>query len=429
MLIANSIRNGSIKSAIDYFFKDTNHKGEKRPYQPELLKGYVSLCMSAGRLTEKFSCQTVSGVISFKEGENLSKDEMLKVIGRFEDTFFGNMKDRVTAIYVLHKEKDSFHIHYAIPRIDLISGKYWNPFPPGQMTNDLMKSFSALENDRYGFEQVKENPLKKSSKRELLARELVERGTSKFLTKEDLSTKDSFDKACRKLVKDGVVKNRDELISFIKDSGLKLSRIGDDYISIERDGKNIRLRGGIYSSSTKDYIEIKQEYKEKVSSFDSIKTEQQLKRIVELRDTFNSKRYGAEVAEIAKTAQNSPQAKKLNSSSSTPPPSSKIAPRASIQEVISDTSEKTSSKAPISTPGTDGQPSESPTSGGSGSSGGGGAVVAVEVAKAKMANAKTAKERIQAEYELAIAMAQLEGENRDKLEQMKNKNRNGGFKL
>lgn len=428
MLVANSIRNGSIKSAINYFLSDKNHKKEVRPFKPEILKGDVDLSVSIGKLTEKFSCQTVSGVISFKKGENLSKDEMLIVIERFEDTFFGNMKDRVNAIYVLHREKDSFHIHYAIPRIDLITGKSWNPFPPGQMTNDLMKSFSALENHRYGFEQVKENSLKKSSKRESLARELVERGTSKFLTKEDLLSKDSFDKACRKLVKDGVVKNRDELISFIKDSGLKLSRIGDDYISIERDGKNIRLKGGIYSSSTKDYIEIKQEYKEKVSSFDSIKTKQQLERIIQKRDNFNSERYGAEVAEIAKTAQNSPQTKKLDSSSSTPPPSSKVAPRASNQEVISDTLKNTSSTAPISTPGTSSNQSETPVNGGSSSSsGGGGAVIAVETAKAKMANAKTAKERIQAEFELAVALAQLEGENRNKLEQMKNKN--GGFKL
>lgn len=426
MLVANSIRNGSIKSAINYFLSDKNHKKEVRPFKPEILKGDVDLSVSIGKLTEKFSCQTVSGVISFKKGENLSKDEMLKVIERFEDTFFGNMKDRVTSIYVLHREKDSFHIHYAILRIDLITGKSWNPFPPGAMTNDLMKSFSALENNRYGFEQVKENPLKKSSKRERLARELVERDTSKFLTKEDLSTKDSFDKACRKLVKDGVVKNRDELISFIKDSGLKLSRIGDDYISIERDGKNIRLRGGIYSKYSKDYIGIKQESKEKI--FDLEETKQQLERIIQKRDNFNSERYGAEVAEIAKTAQNSPQTKKLDSSSSTPPPSSKVAPRASNQEVISDTLKNTSSTAPISTPGTSSNQSETPVNGGSSSSsGGGGAVIAVETAKAKMANAKTAKERIQAEFELAVALAQLEGENRNKLEQMKNKN--GGFKL
>lgn len=198
MIVSNSNRSGSIKSAINYFFSETDSKKEKRPYPPQLLKGDRDTSIEIGKLTEKFSHQTVSGVIAFAKDEKLTRQQMLELIERFEDTFFGNMKDRVNAIYVLHQEHDSFHIHYAIPRIDLKTGNHWNPFPPGAMTKDLMKSFSEVENHRHGFKQVEEKftPIKLSETERKIARGLAKESFSKL----NLSDKKRITKLCMDLV-------------------------------------------------------------------------------------------------------------------------------------------------------------------------------------------------------------------------------------
>lgn len=55
MIVSNSNRSGSIRSAINYFFSDTDSKKEQRPFKPELLKGDRDTSIEIGKLTEVFS--------------------------------------------------------------------------------------------------------------------------------------------------------------------------------------------------------------------------------------------------------------------------------------------------------------------------------------------------------------------------------------
>ncbi|MFQ1064315.1 relaxase/mobilization nuclease domain-containing protein [Bordetella trematum] len=422
MIISNSNRSGSIKSAINYFFSDTDSKKEQRPFKPELLKGDRQTSIEIGKLTEKFSHQTVSGVIAFAKDEKLTRQQMLDLIDRFEETFFGNMKDRVNAIYVLHQEKDSFHIHYAIPRIDLKTGKHWNPFPPGAMTKDLMKSFSEVENHRHGFNQVEEKftPLKLSETDRKIARGLAKDSFSKL----NLSDKKRITKLCIDLVKDGTVANRKELIDFLQDSGIKLSRIGENYISIERDGKNIRLKGDLFSHNNgKNYSELKLELKEKSESFNVEKSKKTVERIVALRNDYNDKKY---IKSNTTTADK--PAQKPVSQGSRPSTAPKTADQAQHQAQTGQptaTSPKSSDSSSSSTTDTTSNSNSNPSTG-SGSMGGiGGAEATVARLTARLANAKTYKERIEIEFQLATAMAQLEAEKARWLEEQRNQANKG----
>ncbi|MFY3306313.1 relaxase/mobilization nuclease domain-containing protein [Achromobacter ruhlandii] len=424
MIVSNSNRSGSIKSAINYFFSDTDSKKEQRPFKPELLKGDRQTSIEIGKLTEKFSHQTVSGVIAFAKDEKLTRQQMLDLIDRFEDTFFGNMKYRVNAIYVLHQEKDSFHIHYAIPRIDLKTGKHWNPFPPGAMTKDLMKSFSEVENHNFGFKQVEEKftPLKLSETERKIARGLAKHGFSKL----NLSDKKRITKLCIDLVKDGTVANRQELIDFLKDSGIKLSRVGENYISIERDGKNIRLKGDLFSHNNgKNYSELKLELKEKSESFNVEKSKKTVERIVALRNDYNDKKYIK-----SNTPQTDKPAQKPVSHGSRPSTAPKTTTSTTDQaqhqvatgqptDITPKSSTSSSSSTSTTTDNTNSNPST-----GSGSMGGiGGAEATVARLTARLANAKSYRERIEIEFQLATALAQLEAEKARWLEEQKNQNK------
>ncbi|WP_427939554.1 relaxase/mobilization nuclease domain-containing protein [Achromobacter marplatensis] len=424
MIISNSNRSGSIRSAINYFFSDTDSKKEQRPFKPELLKGDKQTSIEIGKLTEKFSHQTVSGVIAFAKDEKLTRQQMLDLIDRFEETFFGNMKDRVNAIYVLHQEKDSFHIHYAIPRIDLKTGKHWNPFPPGAMTKDLMKAFSEVENHRFGFKQVEEKftPLKLSETERKIARGLAKHGFSNI----NLLDKNKFTKLCIELVKDGTVANRQELIEFLKESGVKFSRISESYFSIERDGKNIRLKGDLFSHNNgKNYSELKLELKEKSQSFNVERSQKTLERIVALRNDYNDKRY---IKSNTPTADKQAQKPVSNGSRPSTAPKSTSSTTDQAQHQVTtgqptDTSPKSSTSSGSSTSTTTDSTNSNPSTGSGSMAGIGGAEATVARLSARLANAKTYRERIEIEFQLATAMAQLEAEKTKWLEEQRNQNK------
>ncbi|MCW3583696.1 relaxase/mobilization nuclease domain-containing protein [Burkholderia cenocepacia] len=340
MLVSNfdSKQHPTVKGAVDYVLSGKNHKGDDRPNKPEVLKGDEFLTRHAGELSTKFTNQRTSGVIAFAKGEKPTREEMLKIIDRYEQTFLGNMRDRVAPLYVLHEEKDGKHIHVIIPNIDLQTGKAYNPFQPGDTTKDLIKAFSSLENFNHNWKQIKEDPLKPShTKTEHKAS--AHKNDSEFFRNLFNNAKDkrTFEKACLDLVKSGEVKNRDELISFLKDNGYTFSRIGKDYLSIENsNGKNFRLKDGIFSSGA-DYKEQVKEATEKVKTFDPYKTAEQINRLVAYRNAYNEKRYQASEPKAqaytakplaTKTAQNAPQAPRASGSTLPPTSSTTNAPGA-----------------------------------------------------------------------------------------------------
>ncbi|MGU2444650.1 relaxase/mobilization nuclease domain-containing protein [Burkholderia cenocepacia] len=415
MLVSN-FKAGSTSSAVDYVLSNRNHKGEQRPNKPIVLKGDEFLTRQAGEFSSKFSNETTSGVIAFAKGENPTHEEMLKIIDRYEKTFLGNMKDRVAPLYVLHEEKDAKHIHVIIPNIDLKTGKAYNPFPPGQLTKDLMKSFSSLENHRHGYEQVKENTLKPAQTK-TTHKAIAHKNDSEFFKSifKNSTDKRTFEKSCIELVKSNEVKNRDELISFLKENGYTFSRIGKDYLSIENSsGKNFRLKDGIFSSGA-DYKEQVKQAIEQVKTFDPQKVADQINRIVSLRNAYNEKRFDTKTEQVGYRAKptadkptasqarsNSPQAQAV-ASSSLPPTRPKDTPGATSPAVIS---------APQA------HPKEEQSNGSGGSdlapSGHSSGLVAIGSANAQLSsaiaqlnNAKTPAERVSAQQAVIRARAQV----------------------
>lgn len=420
MIVSNTNRSGSIKSAINYFLSEKNSKKELRPHPPEIIKGDKALSIEVGKLTEHNTRQTVSGTIAFAEGEQLTKSQMLEVIEQFEKTFFGNMKDRVNAIYVLHQEKDRFHIHYAIPRIDLQTGKSYNPFPPGDETAKLMKDFSAKINHEYGFNQVEEKPFKPQKSK---TQHLISKGQFSDEVKTLLKSKSNFDKACQDLVKQGIVKNRKELIGFLKSNGYELSRINKDFISIKNhDGQNIRLRGGIYSSDA-NYSEIKEKaakpsQPKPLTPFDAQKLNSRIEWAISKRDEYNKGRYMREDRPTELQAHREDSSKQapatLAKSGDIQPPTT-MATTHQAEPLHTDQAQP---QAVSSTPGTDDTPTHdtAPTTTG-GTDLTTGLEGAIQQTAGKLANAKTFKERVMLEARLASLMAEHEAKGREKLQQ------------
>ncbi len=405
MIITNFKNNGSADGAVNYILSMHDHEGKLRSVKPKILEGDPDLTKDiCKQFCSHFKNKTVSGVISFRDDEQPTDEQKRETIAHFKKTFLHGLEDRINVFFVEHNDKNNCEIHYVINRVDLSNGKYINPFSPGEQTKNLMKLFSADLNNKFGFKQVEEKPLKtKYSQNEMKCLRKERHGIK------NLKTKKSIDSALNDLVKSGEITNRKELVEFLKEEGYIIARKGEDYLSIENPngGRNIRFRGGIFAENNGlDYKEVKELANQK-PRFSSQETSEKLLAIVAKRSEYNNKRYGSkklelptkkapEVKSAPATAPQQPVTEPINSSPGTAP----ILPKAATSKASTDNPE--------------------PTGGNSVNAGLAGAQSAYDSALAKLRNAKSHIERIRAQQELFRAKLALDNAQEADLEQ-KNK--------
>ncbi|MFY2818585.1 relaxase/mobilization nuclease domain-containing protein [Achromobacter xylosoxidans] len=413
----------SAKGAVNYCLSDFDSRRNRREVKPVVVKGDPFRTRSLdGLCPEKWTSLSTSGAIAFRDKEEITQEKKLELLDQFERTFLGNMRDRVNILWIEHRDKGNLELHFVINKIDLITGKYFNPFPPGHIPKK--DAFVKLKNDELGFEQVEQkNPFKTSFTDD--ERKALLSSSHNFKT---LDKKAEIDKVVKNLIVSKKVKNRDELVKWFKDNGFNLSRTTEKSISIEIDGgRNIRLKGGMYESSNLSYQEIFKEFKQKREPFDKNKYLSILAREIDKSNKDNEKRFFKAHTEKA-TSQNRLQAKNQEGQGVRATPQQKIAQKPVNQVApktdqvehqaqppkASDTAEK-----PVSNGSTDNTPTTQGDSSTPTISTGGvdGAMAEVQQLTAKIASAKTLQEKIRLEFELAIAMAKLQAEKEKSLQQ------------
>lgn len=427
-------KNGTATGAVNYVLSSHDHKKNERDFEPVVLDGDPQLTKDIDLLCSKFEHKCISGVISFAPDEKLTHEQKLQLIKEFKNTFLGNMKDRVNCLFVEHKEHDGEHFHFIINKIDLETGKAYNPFNPGDTTKELKECFVKIQNAKHGFNQVVADPYKlKLSNGEKKAK-LYSEYKTKF---SNLYTKENIHKACVDLIKNGVVKNKDELVKFLQeDMGYKLYN-NQSNIVILKDNAKIVLKGAIHQNNNNSYADIRKSFVDwkqgKANEVDINKQIEKLNRLVKVRDEHNEKRYTAKPHKEVKF--------KNVSSRPTETSSRTVSPGRTTQPP---TQQPKAGSSPVS--GGSSEPMQAKTSNGQGFTGanegrsadttafraiaGGGSLggaMAVAKAQSKLANAKTIEERVNAEYELAIAVAEY---NKQLLEQEENRKREiNGLKI
>ncbi|MBY4720425.1 relaxase/mobilization nuclease domain-containing protein [Ralstonia mannitolilytica] len=406
-------KNGTATGAVNYVLSSKDWKGEKRECEPMVLEGNPQLTKDIDMLVKNNEQKCISGVIAFAKNEKLTDEQKRELIKDFEKTFLGNMRGRVNCLYVEHKEEDGEHIHFIINKIDLKTNRSYNPFSPGKITKELRECFTAIQNNKYGFNQVIADPMKTILSNGEKKAKLYSDYKNKFAS---LYDKVNIDKACKDLVRKGVVKDKEGLVKFLQeDMGYKLYNNRNNIV-ILKDNAKIVLKGGIYQSGSLSYKEIKDGFdkwkQEQGNKIDIDSRLEKLNKLVNLRDEYNSDRYKARPSKPVVFKNLPKQGKAQNelgtaqSSRTTLPPTQagKTAQTASYED-------KPNHAQPTSNSNNKAGGGSTGSSGGSGggSSNGGGASgsnvsrSAIETAKGKLANATTWEERMRAQYELSKA--------------------------
>jgi len=200
-------------------------------------------------LTKK---QKVSfGVMSFEE-ENISEDLKKEMMQEFEKTFFAGMeKEQYNILWVEHTDKGRLELNCVIPKIELSTGRSFNPY--NHKTDLHLKDlFTKKMNLQHKFsdpnDPAKARNLQGAYKQENLIKDYKE-----------------LDKKLHTLVSKNDINSRNEIIKFLKENDIKITRQGKDYISVKFDEnhKAKRLKGGIYQEDFTDANSLDLIYKSK----------------------------------------------------------------------------------------------------------------------------------------------------------------------
>ncbi len=186
--------------------------------------------------------KTTFAVLSFEE-KDIPEAEKFKLMRVFERTFFAGMKpEKYNVLWVQHTDKGRLELNCIIPKIELTTGKAYNPY---YHTTDLHLAdmFQTWANIEHGYSDPKD-PAKKT---------VVVGKRGKFTTYNGYR---GLDKTLRNMVAAGTIQDRGDMIAALKEIDIKVIAVTDDYIEIQlaedKNGKRPKprkLQGhGIYTA-------------------------------------------------------------------------------------------------------------------------------------------------------------------------------------
>ena len=122
---------GDARKATGYVLAERDHQGIERA-DVAVLRGDPEQVATVANSLD-FARRYSSGVIAWAKEDAPTPEQIQQTLDEFERvTFAGLGADRVAWTAVQHTEADgSIHVHVLVARVDLATGKAFNPAPPG----------------------------------------------------------------------------------------------------------------------------------------------------------------------------------------------------------------------------------------------------------------------------------------------------------
>ncbi|MPT00349.1 MAG: hypothetical protein E2581_17860 [Pseudomonas sp.] len=280
---------GGSESAVRYLLSDTDHVGKKRSVIPEILFGDPDTFTAIANATKRQHKYT-SGVVAFRDYETVTPDQVTTLIETFRSTFLPGLKvdENFADFWVLHREKGNVELHFLVANTELSSTQQLNIHPPGEKNIQFFNAFSAVMNDTFGFAQVVPDPLKTS---------LKPFEAKSPNGKKDKKAKDDFAKVLHTEITGGFIKDRNQLIGYLKHHGVDVPTVGNDFITVRLPSakKNTRLKGPLFTKDSDYAALVAEHHQSKIPKYlTPTEAEDQKAKLangIEARMAFNQRRY------------------------------------------------------------------------------------------------------------------------------------------
>ena len=119
------------------------HGREEKP--PQVLRGDVDMTRDLiNALGNKW--KFTAGVLSWHPDDKVTPEQEEKVMDDFEKLAFAGLDpDQRNILWVRHSHAGHHELHFVIPRVELSTGKAFNPCPPGwQRQFDVFRDLHNL---------------------------------------------------------------------------------------------------------------------------------------------------------------------------------------------------------------------------------------------------------------------------------------------
>lgn len=209
---------------------------------PEVTRSLIDSLDTTWRFT--------AGALSWHPDDTVTPEQEQRVMDDFEALAFAGLEaDQRNILWVRHVHAGHHELHFVIPRVELATGKAFNPCPPGWQKH--FDPFRDLHNHREGWARPDDptrtrmyTPAHADLHRARLLRwgktpKPDDRAAAKEAIHEYMQTK----------VEQGQASNRAEVLIALQEAGLEINRAGKDYITVKDpdSGEKLRLKGGMYA--------------------------------------------------------------------------------------------------------------------------------------------------------------------------------------
>lgn len=270
---------------------------------PQVLRGDPAMTRALIDSIER-RWKFTSGALSWHPDEKISEAQEEEVMDAFERVAFAGLEaDQRNILWVRHIHAGHHELHFLIPRLELSSGKDFNACPPGwQKDFDV---FRDLFNWREGWARPDDPARTRDElpKKADLFKARMARWGKEIHESEHDRAKEVIHAFLKEKVTQGLVRNREEVLSALKEQRLRINREGRDYISViaPDSGMKMRFRGGFYARGWTPKVaqgEESAEKKKETARRMVARLQPAFERVIEKRAACNIKRYPAKWREF-----------------------------------------------------------------------------------------------------------------------------------
>ena len=291
---------GNGGASIEYLLRRDYHGRKESP--PKVVRGDPLITRNLIDSIDR-EWKYTSGVVSWSGEDTVTENQQNEVIEDFEEIAFAGLEpDQFNILWVRHSHVNRCELHFVIPRLELSTGNAFNAFPP-----DWQKDFDPLrdyENIKHGWTRPDDPERARMftpSSADIIESRLTRWGQNPTKKEKD-RTRDLINNYIQRRIENGLITNRPDIITSLREIGLEINRESKSFITIKDPETNekIRLKGGIYNAdwkaekpqrqtstkperrTTEDRRAVQQELAD---------LEQKITGIIRKRTTYNRKRY------------------------------------------------------------------------------------------------------------------------------------------
>ena len=298
---------GKGNAAVDYLVRLDYHGRTEAP--PEVLRGDTEQTKSViNSINTKW--KFTAGVLSWHPEDTVTVEQEQALMEDFEKLAFAGLeKDSYDILWVRHKHANHHELHFVIPRVELGTGKAYNPCPPGwQKYFDVFRDMHNIREEWARPDDPSRARIHTPEHADLHSARLVRYGIVTEKNKR-AEAKESIHAYLKNRLEQGLILNRADIITSLEAVDLVINRAGKDYISVKdlESGEKFRLKGGIYAekwrftaiASRADKEQDRageSEYRGANTAAVSILA-RKFEQIINERSEYNRKRYPREISE------------------------------------------------------------------------------------------------------------------------------------